>query len=705
MADYALKYYKTYKLNGHIIQLNIYKKYPAVKYAPAPMEIGRVLQGLLLDVQGEQDDIIAPYIKTSLSMTFADAPGAEEGKKCGDWEEFYTPDSTAYKVILSIDGKTYWSGYITPDSFEEELEYRGSVTLVARDNIGHLQDFDFDVEGDEYGMISVRELIDSALAKVDCLLSLEYAEGYNVVWPVCNDFTALDCVVNVEAFEEKNWLEALDAVLDSFGLALRFVGYNKVVIMPLRSLPCLDKGRLSRVEVKDILLQASGHRSLVAAAKQIKDVGKYDVEKEVQLKNVKKKDFSGRQSTYRCKIEGVNFGILEHDAPVWPISQRNKGWNNPIASKTSFFNVYNYDLGYFLKRAEDEASVKGDALMYIAANNVDERSVEYKQRILCKPFELCMRFGEPIGLTNSGELESYSGTSLHLKKIIYQIIVEDEGGEAKHWNGNSWVNAETDVTVEYDVNYGVTEFSSVVNFNGIESESLMMTFRIKKIEYYAVGYTGVPDVGIYARVLEFVIKVPDDIAIMEESIVNSIYDESLNYLINRESDLVAPLQTFVVPKIVQNGIYLPTSGNPAAAKWNWPGESETSLQALIAQQILMYYSQPNSIITGTLLALENKGEILDFNCLWRWRNKKLMLISGQLDLMTGFIENAKLREYLDWAKLWPTEGYLITEDGNDVLTEDDRKVVVAKIYYNLISESARTILTEDDRQITLNGKS
>ena len=66
---YALRYYKSYDLNGHKVKLDIYKKYPAVEYAPAPMEIGRVLQGLSLDVQGEQDDIISPIVKTSLSMT------------------------------------------------------------------------------------------------------------------------------------------------------------------------------------------------------------------------------------------------------------------------------------------------------------------------------------------------------------------------------------------------------------------------------------------------------------------------------------------------------------------------------------------------------------------------------------------------------------------------------------------------------------
>ena len=92
----------------------------------------------------------------------------------------------------------------------------------------------------------------------------------------------------------------------------------------------------------------------------------------------------------------------------------------------------------------------------------------------------------------------------------------------------------------------------------------------------------------------------------------------------------------------------------------------------------MSFSKPNSVITGTLLALKEKKEILNFNCLWNWHGKKLALISGQLDLMTGFIEGAKLREYLDWEKLWPAEGLLITEAEEYVITENESTIKIGK---------------------------
>ena len=62
-------------------------------------------------------------------------------------------------------------------------------------------------------------------------------------------------------------------------------------------------------------------------------------------------------------------------------------------------------------------------------------------------------------------------------------------------------------------------------------------------------------------------------------------------------------------------------------------------------------------------------------------------------------------EYLDWEKLWPAEGYLITEDGADYVTsQDGNKVKVAKIKYNLTSESGKYINSEAGARVEVNGK-
>ena len=687
MQDYALRYYKTYELNGHNVRLEIHKKYPAVEYAPAPMEIGRVLQGLTLDVQGDQDDIISPVVKTSLAMTFADAPGIERNKKTGDWEEFYTPDSTAFKVILFIDGAIYWSGYITPDSFEEDLEYHGSVTIVARDNIGHLQDFPFDGAGNIDTMISVRSIIESAWNKVDCQLALSFASGSDVVWPTCEGYTALDCVVNVEAFADKNWYEALEAVLDSFGLVLRYVGNNTAMVMPLRALPCLDKERLDMVEVKDVLLQATAHRMLTAACKSIVDTINYNQGSIAEF-DFDSDDFE--RTTIRINSRSVNSWKTK-DSSGW-YTNGNIGTINPFefgsdprsganhASNTNLFvsvvNAVNLENYIGISRVFSSAGEQTLDISFVF--NGVFYSADYDRSYI-----------------NVGSAKEQK---VSLNYAFKAIICDDEAQVCRIMyfdpDTNTFVNEEKYCVAT--LQYGQTSSQGRYGQQSVKIEhSITIPANTGAFEFNIHGFTAdVYEAGAvqrpsrtpiqdminagkaYCKVSNFVME-QSEADSYRYSKLTSVYDESYNLMLTREPALGAgPL--VLSPKVIRNGIYIPDSFYSPARNWQWPGMAQTSLQALIAQQILMYYSQPNSIITGTLLALAQNGEILNFNSLWLWRGKRLALISGQLDLMTGFIESAKLREFLDWGKLWPDEGLLITEANEYVITDNEATIKIGK---------------------------
>ena len=700
---YALRYYKSYDLNGHKVKLDIYKKYPAVEYAPAPMEIGRVLQGLSLDVQGEQDDIISPIVKTSLSMTFADAPGVEVGKKTGDWEEFYTPDSTGYKVLLYLDGAVYWSGYVTPDSFEEDLEYHGSVTIVARDNIGHLQDFQFDAEGNAETMISVRSIINSAWNKVNCLLSLNYASGSDVVWPTCEGYSALDCLVNIEAFAEKSWYEALEAVLDSFGLALRYVGNNKTMVMPLRALPCLDKQRLSLVEVKNVLLQSAGHRMLTAACKSIVDNLQYEQGVIAEF-NLDANDY-----------ERVTLPINGNSVQTWQ-TKDSSGWKR--VGNIGTINPFEFGAD-----PRSGANLASNTNLFVSVvKEVSSTDFIHMQRVFSSGEQTL-----DISFTFNGVFysASYGGSKINVGSAKEQqvslnyafkaYICDDEANvcAVKYFDPETNTFVDEEKYCVASLSYGHSSSTGRYGQQSIKVEhSITIPANTGTFQFNIYGFTAsVVEAGASMRPSRTPIKDMIDAGkaycrvsnlVMEQteadsykySKLTSIYDESYNLMITREPALGAgPL--VLSPKVITNGIYIPDEFYSSARMWKWPNGATTSLQALIAQQILMYYSQPNSIITGTLLANAEKGEILNFNCLWRWRNKILALISGQLDLMTGFIESAKLREYKDWEALWPDEGLLITEDeANYVTSEAGDKVKIAKIYYNLVSEKGDFVKSE-----------
>lgn len=687
--DYALRYYKAYELNGHNVRLEIHKKYPAVEYAPAPKEIGRVMQGLSLDVQGEQDDIITPIVKTSLAMSFADAPGVEEGKKTGDWEEFYTPDSTGYKVLLFLDGAIYWSGYVTPDSFEEDLEYHGIVTIVARDNIGHLQDFPFDAVGEINRMLSVRSIIDGAWAKVNCLLDLTYASGSDVVWPVCEGYTALDCLVNVEAFEDKNWFEALEAVLDSFGLVLRYVGNNKAVVMPLRALPCLDKESLSMVEEKSALLESTGHRMLTAACKSIVDTVNYEDGAIAELKLTK--DNYSRVTTI------INGNSVE----TWETNQ-DSGWT----TSGNIGTINPFEFGSDPRSGANYAS--NSNLFASVVNQVDiDTFIGTSAPISGGELELNCSFTFN-GVFYSAE---YDRASINAGSAREQVVTLNYGFRAYICDDDNKVcatkyfDADTNKFVDdpkycvASLSYGQSSSMGRYGQQSIKVEhSILIPANTILIGFYIYGfqadlveasanmrpsYTPIQDrinAGkAYCKISNFIME-QSNADLYKYSKVTSVYDESYNLMLTREPALGAGPYA-LSPKVIKNGIYLPTQYYTSAQQWQWPDDEEgktTSLQAIIAQQLLMYFSQPNSIITGTLLAKANDGEVLDFNCLWRWKNKKLSLISGQLDLITGFVENAKLREFKAWNEIWPMEGLLITESEEYVVTESESTVKIGK---------------------------
>ncbi len=87
-AFYELSSWKNFvHPDGSIIRLEIHGKgIEGVSFTA--YEIGPVVQALALTIQGQTEDIDAPIVKTSLTMTFVDAPDHADAvlKKCGDWE-------------------------------------------------------------------------------------------------------------------------------------------------------------------------------------------------------------------------------------------------------------------------------------------------------------------------------------------------------------------------------------------------------------------------------------------------------------------------------------------------------------------------------------------------------------------------------------------------------------------------------------------
>jgi hypothetical protein len=87
--------------------------------------------------------------------------------------------------------------------------------------------------------------------------------------------------------------------------------------------------------------------------------------------------------------------------------------------------------------------------------------------------------------------------------------------------------------------------------------------------------------------------------------------------------------------------------------------------------------------------------------IWTYNGKNHILISGSLDLLTGYLEDVKLREYVRWPELYPEDFNLLTESSEYVLTEDNEKVVISAHEYHLWLEQGGELLTEEGGSIKL----
>lgn len=653
-AFYELRYWKNFEQpDGSIVRLEIHSK-GVEGISLTAYEIGPVVQALALTIQGQTDDIDAPIVKTSLNMTFLDAPDHPMSflQKCGDWEEFYTSDSTYWKVLIlgkknasSASFTQLWGGYITPDSFSEELTYRGSVTLTARDNIGHMQDFPFDAEGDENGLISLRELVEAAWAKIESPMSLYWPA---LRWLQCNGVYAFDTRMNISAFKDMTWYDAVEKALYSYGAVMRYIGENQVLLCSLRYMPQQARPSIDQVTHIEPVFIANARRELVPAARRIEESVGYELVDSVTMPQVKEDDFTGSTQTYRCKIDGIDmgngsFGTLEHDAPVWPIEVAFSGWSNP-SNATLFFNPDAYDIGYFSERkglAEDIYRY-----MYIACNNVDNRSVSFTKTITCSDISIRMKFGQPVSLDKNNKLEQQA--VFNLKKISYSVKMIQGGITNYLAKDNRWVVGEQILVKEYDAKTQSFDFEQQVSMEEY-SGSAEIVFTVYNIEYAQTSLANLAQYGLYACVQSLAFAVPESLSLLKKNTVNTKYQDSNNVILSREPELGPAYNTVALPGIIKNGIFY-YEGNvvqPAKA-WSWNDGTPQQMAVYNHLQLLCYHSKPNNLITGDIV----NADVIKTAAIYVWDGAEHMLISGTYNYLTGHVEGAVLREFVRYDDMW-----------------------------------------------------
>ena len=625
---YKLRYYKEIEhADGKVIRLEIHKK----DSTAGAIEIGAVVQGLSLQIQGQQGDIDSPIVKTSLSMTFVDAQDIEDGRKNGFWEEFYTPDSVLWKVLVKAkdsqgaEFRTIWGGYVTPDSFTEDLVYRGSVNIIARDNIGHMQDFPFDAEGDADGMISLYNLVSSAWAKIDSPMALDWrGEGDSIWWMTAGDNTiAYDTLMNVSAFKNMNWYQALEKALYSYGVVMRYAGNNRVVLCSLRSMP--DHGLSDSLQHVEPIFISGATRELVPAVKRIEESVEYDLESHLFPK-LPQSVFTGETEKYF-----VTGNTYEARGIAWFINKKTsgEGWCSPAGPM--FFNPQAYP---FYKDKDSDAQYNFLVCnTYDMKGNVGEyRYAEYSRNIAAENVLFSIKFGQPYAFNINDELVQGS----MFKSVTVAVIIEQSGVSQYLQKDGTWgMTAVAHVLP--------AENTSLMIPASALSGKLMLKIQIHHVETEAEARSGAEYIPIYSA------EITQGISMLEKNAVNTNYKAENNVVISRDPEFGPAYNSVALPGFIKNGIFYREGGVIVPAKkWAFGRAGDQQMAVYNHLQLLAYYAKPNNLISGTIV----NGDVTRVACIYDWHGAEHMLVSGTYNLLNGHIESAVLREFARYEDMW-----------------------------------------------------
>lgn len=630
-------------------KLNIYEKKMG-SLTPRPRRIGNVLSSLSFGIQGADNAVDSPIQKTSLEFSLVDAPERNTVYEAwGGWESFFTSDATAYKVELVVNDVVRWTGFITPDSWDEDLSYHAPVSIIVRDNWGRLNNFKFDHQGNADNLISVADLLFAAKVKAGVVMDVEI--DTDAEWPECNGVALYEHLVNVRAFEDRTWWDALSDTLASLGIVLQYEDNNTFKLRPLRA-------RVNKGATRDFKFVASGHRSLSPAVKEIVETQTYDFSDD--MINAPELTIDDFEEDFTYPFTTQPYGVTEDVMPVYALKSGGF-WQQSAGTYYNLLCQFNYSP----RSNEDAVRLQDGRTLFLACNPgtaSDYAIAQTKMRgVYCDlnmtrmRAKITFRAGAPVrmyGVNYKTGTAPYSEQFISpaISSIYMRVTFTPVGGAPKSFNGTKWVTGTMPCTLTPPTNEGVVyehEFtipSADIDMPGV----LHIEFNCGK--YIILGDYEATDSnadGMYMPIVD--LKMTPMWETEAENKVTTKYNDNNNVIIERRPAIGCLNFDTMSPQEVLNGVYSPETGCPAARVWSMSdGDLETQLPVLIHQQLLAYNSKPNNVLTGTMVT---EG-LPSFDCLWSWRGKEHLLLSGRINLATGHLDGATLREFIRYEDLF-----------------------------------------------------
>ena len=673
---YQKKYYKEIHSQGHLWRLEILQDTDAWVTLE---EIGPVLQDLRIVVQGDQAEIDTPIVKTSLEMTFIDAPDFEYDRKCGYWEEFYTSSATEYKVQLYKDDVLEWTGYITPDSFSEDLRYRGSVSIIARDNLGYLQDIEY--ESSDNQLVRFEDIINNSISAVSFGMTVR---GINdISMPVCisggNTTRIGDIMFNSSAFFGKSLWEAIEDTMLSLGLTMRYVGHNEFIIAPIRHINM--SGHTVEPMHKSVHFLASARRELAPSTKKLIDTVDYNLTDEVIQIVADSSCYDGNQTTltfsetFDIELDG------ENEIPVEGFNPKGTGISPLPVNISRVLNPFRYKLRNSDKRY---GPIQDPNVLYVMCNICNTNSVnqcEIADSLPLKfltgiqmPGELKISFvfGRPVALyDNMTSIGYYNQDSRYADITVsgYGIKATWHGEDGQNLylkqtmtNGakvsGEWVEESQSGVVNL---YSTTPHSDLTADDVLELPILHTSSNGSLyIEFYGALLTDTHareqgSAGAYIKLKEAKIESTNSGTAAKSLKVTTPFSSANSILVSRDLPFGPNSGLALAPHLIVNSMYVMDDNliRIGAEEWHWQDEASSAavpLSAIMHKQLLCYSAKPMNILTGELY--DPDGGDLGFDMIYDWDGKEHILMSGQFNVLTGRIEGATLREFMRYETLW-----------------------------------------------------
>ncbi|MDY6444021.1 MAG: tail fiber domain-containing protein, partial [Bacteroidales bacterium] len=623
---YGLKYTQYISKGNTTLRINVYAKdWTGATYGMAH------ITGASLQLIGGQSSITAPIIKTSFSWSMIDAwdqgttmaDGTAcvnaAGEKCGRWEEFYTNDATKFRVEILNGSTVIWRGYVTPDSWKEDMMFHGPVTITARDMLGAMQDAEFDLTG----RVTVLQVIQGALAACECPMSLLYTASHFLAHS--NGISILEHHFAASTFSGRSWYQALEETLDSLGLVLRYNGADRIVLTSLRYISADTLQGTHGI----YFANRSGLRQLDPALKSITEVFEVDLNG-FEAEDPDASRFTAAGTTMTQRQNWPSGGMQPRDVAI-------SKYNLTAPLTGGWYG----DLG--IPRPGSVSAGVPDRSIYFPTDIItDGVSASYTDPRLTAPFR--MTIGQDGGMLeykpsvgNGVILATPNWWKLNVKSIIIQVVCSVSGAAYYLGEGGGWSQVPGNITIEPGASIEVPACSNGENY----------FVSILKIE---TASEVVPGTGSTFRAIALRLRFdpPATSTTPTEFKTTTNYDQENNVTITRSPKVGSAsidMSAAFAENVLGHGDVIVTD------EWNWPGESSFyPLAVMIQAQLLCFNAAAATVFSGSLIDKQSSIALPGFA--FSHSGRVVVPVSAVYGFSDGMASQSIAREVYSWEDVW-----------------------------------------------------